>query len=455
MRGSEEAAGFEALLACADTGPVQGATCDATEEHTQATQPTESAEGVTPEHDEEPVRSTQDGDSDIEASRPEQTAETQEPPDKSPGEGVHQEAEAAGDQRILASAIGAEKTDSDSVTADPKNSGEALPEALAARAPTETRRVQVAEGETVQTEQTPEPTRTGREPSSVEGIGRERSVEAQERTSNTEVPAEPPKAGDGAGQEAEKGVFAATQQAEAPEVQNRSKAAANQQPANGTTHSRSADQAEAREPEVPVRSVQPDDPDTGRKAQLERRDGRAARMRVAEAAPGVPRAESASRTTTEEMLPSETGRITNRAEFIEGIIRQSRLIRRPDGSAEIRIDLRPPELGAVSVRLSLRNDRLHAELQVDDRSVRDAVGQLMQRVREALAEEGIDLERFDIGLRRHPQQRFGRQGHGGRDGNGDETGAGDSGDPDSADAARQARETSIPALTAAVMDFFA
>jgi len=98
-------------------------------------------------------------------------------------------------------------------------------------------------------------------------------------------------------------------------------------------------------------------------------------------------------------------RLLNQTQFIDAILRQSKFLTRPDGSTELRINLQPPELGAVTVRLTLHNDQLTARLHVDTVVAREIVEDLMNKVKESLAGDGLDLERFDVGLRDERNQQ--------------------------------------------------
>jgi flagellar hook-length control protein FliK len=93
----------------------------------------------------------------------------------------------------------------------------------------------------------------------------------------------------------------------------------------------------------------------------------------------------------------------DQSHFLDNVMRQARMIQRPDGSSEMNLNLRPAELGSVIVKLTMRNDQLTARLQVDSAVVREVVQNLMERVRESLAGEGIDLDSCDIDLRQEAE----------------------------------------------------
>jgi len=136
---------------------------------------------------------------------------------------------------------------------------------------------------------------------------------------------------------------------------------------------------------------------------------RPASVRPAQMVAAANQSESANPTRGKQVIADVSRNPLNAARFVEDIVRQARLLRRPDGSTEIRLKLEPPELGSVLVRLSLRSNRLQAQVQVDTPLVREMLNNAVQRVREALAGEGLDLEQFDIGLRQRPNRHADRR----------------------------------------------
>ena len=148
-----------------------------------------------------------------------------------------------------------------------------------------------------------------------------------------------------------------------------------------------------------------------------------------------------------------SARPLNAAHFVESVLRQARLLTRPDGSRELRIHLRPPELGSVLLRLTLRNDRLDARLQVETPATRAAMESLFARIKESLAGDGIDLQRFDVGLRHQAHHQTGREGDNARfTGDRNESPTAETGDAHAQENAASARSRMSPS---AVMDFVA
>ena len=112
------------------------------------------------------------------------------------------------------------------------------------------------------------------------------------------------------------------------------------------------------------------------------------------------RAQPAPQAAAERATPATRSPGVREAQLLEDIVKSGRTLTRPNGSSEIRIRLRPPELGGLVLRLTLTNNRLQARIYVDNHAARQMVEGIQQRVRQALADDGIDLERFDVGLRR-------------------------------------------------------
>lgn len=89
-----------------------------------------------------------------------------------------------------------------------------------------------------------------------------------------------------------------------------------------------------------------------------------------------------------------------------------------EGNREARLQLHPAELGRVQVTINTDGDQARVMFVADSQAARDAIEQALPRLREALAEQGLDLAQADVG----------QQGPGGGDkaGDGAGDGAGDS-----------------------------
>lgn len=77
--------------------------------------------------------------------------------------------------------------------------------------------------------------------------------------------------------------------------------------------------------------------------------------------------------------------------------------------AEIRLD--PPELGQMMVRIQVQGDQTQVQFQVAQHQTRDIVEQALPRLREMLAEQGMQLTDSDVS-----QQQQGEEGADGEQG---------------------------------------
>ena len=101
----------------------------------------------------------------------------------------------------------------------------------------------------------------------------------------------------------------------------------------------------------------------------------------------------------EKAAPAQTNAPVEPRNFLENVVRQTRLLTRPDGASELTLNLQPSELGSVVVRLTLKDGHLDGHLQVDNPSARESLESVLPRVKQALAGEGIDLDRLEVAVR--------------------------------------------------------
>lgn len=74
---------------------------------------------------------------------------------------------------------------------------------------------------------------------------------------------------------------------------------------------------------------------------------------------------------------------------------------------QARIHLDPPELGSLEIKLQIQNQQATVHIQAQHGQVRDVLEAHAQRLRESLAEQGIDLSDFDVS--EQSQQQGGQQ----------------------------------------------
>ena len=88
--------------------------------------------------------------------------------------------------------------------------------------------------------------------------------------------------------------------------------------------------------------------------------------------------------------------------------------------AEIHLD--PPELGSMEIKMQVNQEQTSIQVQVQSTQVRDVLEANAQRLRDALAEQGMELAGFDVSQQQSDQQstqqqaESGQQGHQGQDG---------------------------------------
>ena len=101
----------------------------------------------------------------------------------------------------------------------------------------------------------------------------------------------------------------------------------------------------------------------------------------------------------------------DRVRFVQRVARAVEAAR-PDG--ELRLRLRPPELGSLYLRVRTEEGALAAQIETESPQTRALLAEHLPELRQRLAEMNIRVERFDIewrggGADAQPQS-FGRQG---------------------------------------------
>ncbi len=79
------------------------------------------------------------------------------------------------------------------------------------------------------------------------------------------------------------------------------------------------------------------------------------------------------------------------------------------GRTEAEIDLRPPELGRLTIRLQVTDGKVHGIVQVESAQVKEILQAELPKLSAALAESGLDLASFDVSVadeKRGEQEEF-------------------------------------------------
>ena len=77
------------------------------------------------------------------------------------------------------------------------------------------------------------------------------------------------------------------------------------------------------------------------------------------------------------------------------------------GGKEILLDMRPPELGHVVIRMVMHDGVLQAQIVADKPEAARMLEQAMPHLSEALQAQGFDLAGMDIAHHGEPRERFG------------------------------------------------
>src|SRR5690606_20354331 len=87
------------------------------------------------------------------------------------------------------------------------------------------------------------------------------------------------------------------------------------------------------------------------------------------------------------------------------------------------------ELGSLEIRLQVQQDQATVQVQVQNGQVRDALESGAQRLRDALAAQGLQLAGYDVSERgQQSQAQQGQSGQGGQGGQGDRSADGAEGE---------------------------
>ena len=129
---------------------------------------------------------------------------------------------------------------------------------------------------------------------------------------------------------------------------------------------------------------------------------------------------SAARSSLLEQAAQTLTRRLN-GELGDSIVRQAKVMLRNAESAEIRLVIRPPELGRVRIQLQVENGHIAGRILVDNGNVRELMEQNLSALQRAFEEAGMELGDLDVSTgdardERDAQQAANGRGAGGRPG---------------------------------------
>jgi len=80
------------------------------------------------------------------------------------------------------------------------------------------------------------------------------------------------------------------------------------------------------------------------------------------------------------------------------IVKQSSIILKDGDSGEIKLILKPEQLGSVRIRLSLTDNKLAGQIIVDSSTVKDIFEQNLQNLEKAFRENGFDTAALNVSV---------------------------------------------------------
>jgi flagellar hook-length control protein FliK len=110
---------------------------------------------------------------------------------------------------------------------------------------------------------------------------------------------------------------------------------------------------------------------------------------------GTPPGDTASRPPTLAQAGATLGRRLN-GDVGQNIVRQARVMLQESGKAEVRLIIRPPELGRVRIQLQMDNGHIAGRILVDNGSVREVVEQNLPALQRAFEEAGLEMGDLEV-----------------------------------------------------------
>jgi flagellar hook-length control protein FliK len=68
-----------------------------------------------------------------------------------------------------------------------------------------------------------------------------------------------------------------------------------------------------------------------------------------------------------------------------------------NGTHQLRLNLTPAHLGRVTINMVVRDNTVHATVVTENPAVKEALEEHMSQLKSTLAQQGVELERFDVG----------------------------------------------------------
>jgi len=107
--------------------------------------------------------------------------------------------------------------------------------------------------------------------------------------------------------------------------------------------------------------------------------------------------------------PASTGATIEHIERVVRMVNQQMVHRAADGGGTLRLRLDPPELGRVKLEVTVEQQHVRAQAVVESGQVRQVLMEHLPDLKQQLAQQGMQLERFDVteqAVDQHQQSRF-------------------------------------------------
>jgi len=102
-----------------------------------------------------------------------------------------------------------------------------------------------------------------------------------------------------------------------------------------------------------------------------------------------------------EMPRSEPSRqLWHAADLAENIVKQA-VLSKKNGITEMKIQLVPPHLGRMVLRLKVVDNQLIARVQVETNEAKSLIQDNLPQLRDSIAERGIEIQKFDVDVRQN------------------------------------------------------
>lgn len=123
---------------------------------------------------------------------------------------------------------------------------------------------------------------------------------------------------------------------------------------------------------------------------------------------------SASQATASQNPSQDAARGVDPARFVHRVANAFASLSQRGGDS-VRLKLYPPELGSLRMEITVKNGELSARVEAETSAAKSVLLDNLPHLRDRLAEQGIKVERFDVGVSDQPQGGMSERPDGGGD----------------------------------------